>query len=734
MEITKEVVKEHGLTEEEYEKILEILERKPNYNELGIFSVMWSEHCSYKSSRVHLRNFHTEGKQVILGPGENAGVVDIGDGLGIVFKMESHNHPSFIEPFQGAATGVGGIMRDIFTMGARPIASLNLLRFGQKSNQKTGYLVRGVSAGISHYGNCMGIPTIAGETFFDASYDGNNLVNAMTLGLVEKDKIFTGSASGVGNKVYYIGSKTGRDGIHGATMASASFTEETEEKRPTVQVGDPFAEKVLLEAVLELMESGAVEGIQDMGAAGLTSSSIEMADRAGNGIRINLDNVPQREENMTPYEIMLSESQERMLVVIKKGMEKFVSEIIDKWDIAQAEIGEVTDTGRIECFAKGERVMNIPIKPLVSSAPVLNRPIKAYSRDEKINIPLNNDENLEERIYEFIGSVNLCSKRCIYSQYDYMVGTDTVNGPENDSGIVKIKGTTKGVAVTTDSLSRYCFINPYEGGKHTVAEAARNIASSGAKPLAITDCMNFGNPEVPEVMYQFAESVKGITEACIALDTPVVSGNVSFYNETNGVGIYPTPGIGMVGLIEDVTKAKKSFFTEAGQDIYMTGTFSEVLDGSEYASYFFKQVGSQLPELDLKREMQTIQFILEAVDKELVTAVHDVAIGGLIKTLLTSLFTEDMLIGAEISNLPLDDFSLESILFGEVSGRFVFTADTNNASQIEELANSNSIPLTKIGSTNDLQNLTFTKNDKTFLSLDIKTAFKNWNEGLSNFF
>ncbi len=732
MSITAEVVAEHGLTEEEYKKVLEILGREPNINELGIFSVMWSEHCSYKSSRLHLKKFMTDAPHVVLGPGENAGVVDIGDGQGIAFKMESHNHPSFIEPFQGAATGVGGILRDVFTMGARPICNLNLLRFGEADNPKTPFLIRGVSAGIAHYGNCMGIPTIAGETFFDASYNGNNLVNAMTLGLVENDKIFKGSASGVGNKIFYIGSKTGRDGIHGATMASESFGEGSEEKRPRVQVGNPFAEKVLLEAMLELMASGAVAGVQDMGAAGLTSSSIEMADRAGNGIRLIMDDVPQRETGMNTYEIMLSESQERMLVVITQGREEEVKKILEKWEIDAAAIGEVTDTGFIEVFEKGERTIHIPIAPLVSNAPVYDRPVKPYVSTERVEIPLNNTESLDEKIYRFIGSVNLCSKRNIYQQYDSMVGTATVNGPEQDAGIIHIHGTDKGVAVSVDCNSRYTQIDPYLGGKHTIAEAARNIVATGATPLAVTDCLNFGNPEVPEVMFQFTRSIDGMNEACIAFNTPVVSGNVSLYNETEGTGIFPTPAIGMVGLIKDCKKARKIYFTKPNESIYMTGQFPDTLDGSEYLSFFHKKLGSTIPAINLENEQKTLAFILDVIDKELLNGVHDISIGGLIKTLLTSLFTEKQQCGALLDNLPFNTHTIEGILFGENSGRFLFTVPQENEKEVTTSASEAGIPLHRIGTTTATPSVRIIKEGKELASINLKRAYDAWISGLNH--
>src|SRR5438128_8809421 len=568
MQITAEVVAQHGITPDEFKRIQQILGRDPNHTELGIFSVMWSEHCSYKSSRVHLKKFPTSGPRVVQGPGENAGVIDIGDGWVAAFKMESHNHPSFIEPYQGAATGVGGILRDIFTMGARPIACLDSLRFGDLDAPRMKYLVDGVVRGISGYGNCIGIPTIGGETSFHRSYHGNILVNVFALGVTTRDRICTGIASGVGNPVIYVGSKTGRDGIHGATMASAEFDEASEEKRPTVQVGDPFTEKLLLEACLEVMETDAIVGIQDMGAAGLTSSSFEMAGRAGTGIRLNLDNVPVRESGMTPYEIMLSESQERMLIVAKRGREHDVMRVFEKWDLNAAIVGDVTNDGLVRVFWRGEEVANIPVGPISTEAPVYERPIGhdphpplrgTLSRERE------RDLDLTDSFLHLIASPNLCSKHWIYEQYDTTVRTNTIAKPERrDAAIVRVKGTGRALAMTSDVNPIYCYLDPYEGGKQAVAEAARNIAVSGGRPAAITDCLNFGSPERPDIMWQFAECIRGISDACLALGTPVVSGNVSFYNETEGRAIYPTPTVGMVGILDHEDIGSNLYFPDAG--------------------------------------------------------------------------------------------------------------------------------------------------------------------------
>src|SRR5438094_5069066 len=542
MEITPEVIASHGLTPDEYQRIEQILGHAPNYTELGIFSVMWSEHCSYKSSRVHLRNFPTSGPRVVQGPGENAGVIDIGDGWVAAFKMESHNHPSYIEPYQGAATGVGGILRDIFTMGARPIACLDSLRFGGLDAPRMKYLVDGVVRGIAGYGNCIGIPTVGGETSFHASYNGNILVNVFALGVAKREGIFKGTASGVGNPVSYVGSKTGRDGIHGATMASAEFDETTEEKRPTVQVGDPFTEKLLLEACLEIMSSDAVVGIQDMGAAGLTSSSFEMAGRAGTGVRLDLDGVPVRESGMTPYEIMLSESQERMLIVAKRGREHDVVHVFEKWDLNAAIVGEVTDDGFVRILFHGEVAASIPVEPIATEAPVYSRPLSARPLPPPLSRSHVDDSDLTDDLLQLIASPNLCSKHWIYEQYDTTVRTNTIAKPERrDAAIVRIKGTGRALALTSDVNPAYCHLDPYEGGKQAVAEAARNIAASGGRPVAVTDCLTFGSPERPELMWQLAECIRGISEACNAFGTPVVSGNVSFYNETEGRAVDPTP-------------------------------------------------------------------------------------------------------------------------------------------------------------------------------------------------
>ncbi|MFM2099197.1 MAG: hypothetical protein RLZZ366_736, partial [Pseudomonadota bacterium] len=578
--ITPEIVAEHGFSPEEYERVLHAMGREPNMTELGIFSVMWSEHCSYKSSRVHLKKLPTTGPQVICGPGENAGVVDIGDGQAAIFKMESHNHPSYIEPYQGAATGVGGILRDVFTMGARPIANLNALRFGSPDHPKMRHLIDGVVRGIGGYGNCVGVPTVGGEVNFHKAYDGNILVNAMTVGIADTDKIFYSAASGIGNSIVYVGSKTGRDGIHGATMASADFDENSDEKRPTVQVGDPFTEKLLIEACLELMASDAIVAIQDMGAAGLTSSSVEMASKGGVGIELDMNKVPCRETGMTPYEMMLSESQERMLMVLKPGREDFAESIFHKWELDFAVIGTVTETGHMVLKWNGETVCDIPLGPLADDAPLYERPYvspeeyKAWAKVAPLgDIPESTD--IAADLVKLMASPDIASRRWIWEQYDHMVGADTVQRPGGDAAVVRVHGTQKGIAMTTDCTPRYCYADPYEGGKQAVAEAYRNLCAVGATPLAITNCLNFGNPQRPEIMAQIVGCLAGMSEACVALDTPIVSGNVSLYNESRATGggsaILPTPAIGAIGLLADWSKSATIGFKAEGDCLAVIG-------------------------------------------------------------------------------------------------------------------------------------------------------------------
>ncbi len=679
-QITPEVIAAHGITRDEYARIEQILGRAPNTTELGIFSVMWSEHCSYKSSRVHLRKFPTSGPRVIQGPGENAGVIDIGDGWVAAFKMESHNHPSFIEPYQGAATGVGGILRDIFTMGARPIACLDSLRFGELDAPRMRYLVDGVVRGIGGYGNCIGIPTVGGETSFHRSYNGNILVNAFALGVTTRDRIFKGTASGVGNPIIYVGSKTGRDGIHGATMASAEFDETSAEKRPTVQVGDPFTEKLLLEACLEIMSSDAIVGIQDMGAAGLTSSSFEMAGRAGTGVRMILDRVPVRESGMTPYEIMLSESQERMLIVAKRGREDEVVRVFEKWDLNASVIGEVTDDGFVRVFWHGDEVATIPVEPISTEAPVYERPMQrpAYLDDVKPRLERQRvtDGDLTDTLFSLIASPNLSSKHWIFEQYDTTVRTNTIARPEQrDAAVVRVKGTGRALAITSDVNPVYCYLDPYEGGKQAVAEAARNIAASGGRPVAITDCLNFGSPERPEIMWQFAECIRGISDACNALGTPVVSGNVSFYNETEGRAIYPTPTVGMVGILERDDAGREIPFPEAGLDIVLLGETRDELGGSEWQQLMMPDALAVPPRVDLDAEKALIELLLALDENRLIRSAHDIANGGL-AVALAECSMQGVGCHVELSG-DLDPIAL---LFGESQARAIVST-----SQVEEV-------------------------------------------------
>ncbi|MEZ5708424.1 MAG: phosphoribosylformylglycinamidine synthase subunit PurL [Blastomonas sp.] len=675
--ITPEIVAEHGLKPDEYDRILNALGREPNLVELGIFSVMWSEHCSYKSSRIHLKKLPTTGPQVICGPGENAGVIDIGpdaDGnpLAAIFKMESHNHPSYIEPYQGAATGVGGILRDVFTMGARPVALMNALRFGRPDHPKMKHLVKGVVAGIGGYGNCVGVPTMGGETNFDPAYDGNILVNAMAVGIARQDRIFYSAASGAGNSIVYVGSKTGRDGIHGATMASAEFGEDSEEKRPTVQVGDPFTEKLLIEACLELMASDAIVAIQDMGAAGLTSSSVEMASKGGVGIELNLDNVPQRETGMTAYEMMLSESQERMLMVLKPGREDFAEAIFRKWELDFAVIGEVTDTGHMVLTHKGETVCDIPLAPLADDAPSYDRPHVATPPAEPLaGIPECTD--IGGDLLRMMASPALASRRWIWEQYDHMVMADTVQRPGGDAAVVRIHGTNRGLAITTDCTPRYCYADPYEGGKQAIAECYRNLAAVGARPLATTDCMNFGNPERPEIMGQFVGCIEGMAEACKALDMPIVSGNVSLYNETTGPdgvprAILPTPAIGAVGLIDDLDRMMTMGLNRDGMgELYLIGPSAEGLDQSLYAKIIAGRHDGRAPHVDLDAELAAGQAIRQLIETGMVQGVHDISDGGLLVAACEMAMASDTGLNLVLpNNLPLTAF-----LFGEAQGRYL---------------------------------------------------------------
>ena len=697
-EITPEIVAEHGLTEEEYGRVLKIMGRAPNMTELGIFSVMWSEHCSYKSSKRWLRELPTKAPWVIQGPGENAGVIDIGDGLAAIFKMESHNHPSFIEPYQGAATGVGGILRDVFTMGARPIANLNALRFGEPDNAKTRHLVSGVVAGIGGYGNCVGVPTVGGECDFHSSYDGNILVNAMTVGLADQNKIFYSAAAGIGNPVVYVGSKTGRDGIHGATMASAEFDDDSEEKRPTVQVGDPFTEKLLIEACLELMATDAIVAIQDMGAAGLTSSSVEMSSKGEVGIELNIDQIPAREEAMTTYEIMLSESQERMLMVLKPGAEEAARKIFKKWELDFAIIGRVTEGERLVLKENGTVVADIPVPPLVSEAPEYDRPRSTPpAPDAMPDLILAIDTPIADSLLQLLGSPDLCSKRWIWEQYDHMVMADTTQRPGGDAAVVRIHDTNKGLAMTSDCTPRYCFADPGEGGKQTVAEAWRNLTAVGARPLAVTDNLNFGNPERPEIMAQIAGCVMGMAEACKALDFPVVSGNVSLYNETNGSAILPTPVIGGVGVIDDLTKMVTIAFPAEGQTIILIGDTKGHLGASLWLREVAGLEAGTPPPVDLAQERQNGDFVRSLIKDGTVSACHDLSGGGLLVALAGMALAGNT--GCQVSlpeGLPANPASL----FGEDQARYLLTtSDPNAVLSRAKNANVSSVALGTTGGT-----------------------------------
>ena len=736
--ITPEVISAHNLTPQEFERIKELLGREPSLTELGIFSVMWSEHCSYKSSRIHLKRLPTTGKRVIVPPGENAGVVDLGDGWCAAFKIESHNHPSFIEPFQGAATGVGGILRDIFTMGARPIASMNSLRFGSLEHPQYGRrnrsLVAGVVAGIAHYGNAFGVATVGGEVAFDDAYALNPLVNAFALGLVRHDQIFFGKATGIGNPVLYVGAKTGRDGIHGATMASAEFDEEALEKRPTVQVGDPFLEKLLLEACLEAMRSGAVAGIQDMGAAGLTSSSCEMAARAGTGIELDLSLVPQREQNMTAYEMLLSESQERMLVVAHAGREREVVDIFRKWDLDAVVIGRVRDTQRMQVIHNGEMVADIPVESLTDEAPRYERPMtppSGKSASEKTF----DDTDPTNALKTLLRSGNVASKQWVYRQYDHMVRTNTAILPGADAAVVRIKETRRALAMTLDGNGHYCAANPREGAKLVVAEAARNVVCVGARPIAITNCLNFASPERPEVMWSFSEVIDGMAEACRVFDTPVVSGNVSFYNETEGRGILPTPVIGMVGLMEDVRRVVLPGFKKSGDVIALLGVTGDDLANSEYAVSVGGTTTAEIvangkvPQLDLTRELAVQQACLEAAEAGLLASAHDCADGGIAVALAELCFSS---LGREAVGAEVDltgTLNTAVLLFSETPSRIVISFDPGSLDSIRQICETNNVPFEVLGKVGE-SHLKISVNGAQTITAEVAELESTWRNAL----
>ena len=700
-----------GLSQDEWALIQKRIGRLPNMCELGIFSAMWSEHCSYKSSKKWLKTLPTEAEHVIQGPGENAGVIDIGDGKAIIFKIESHNHPSFIEPYQGAATGVGGILRDVFTMGARPIALMNALRFGEATHEKTPHLMNGVVAGIGGYGNCIGIPTVGGEVDFHKSYNGNILVNAMAVGLADSDKIFYSAATGAGNPVIYVGAKTGRDGIHGATMASAEFSEETESKRPTVQVGDPFTGKLLMEACLELMAANAVLSIQDMGAAGLTSSSVEMASKGGLGMEMDLDLVPVREEAMSAYEIMLSESQERMLMVIDPAQTETARAIFEKWDLDFMPIGIVTDTGRLVLKKDGDIACDIPLAPLVDDAPEYDRPHEELAAKPVLaSTEINQDKSIGSLLEELIGAADSASRRWVYEQYDCDVMADTVAGPGGDAALVRVHQTDKAVAMSTDCTPRYVYADPFEGGKQAVAESYRNLCAIGATPKAVTNNLNFGNPERPEIMAQIVGSVKGMGAACDAFGTPVVSGNVSLYNETDGVAIFPCPVIGMVGTIDDYRTAVGNKLQHAGDDIVLIGHDADNgwLGASSLADHLGMADKYAPPPVDLAKEERHGRFMQNAIHKGLVTASHDISDGGLMVCLAEMALNTSLGIKLEIEDLRLD------FAFGEDQARYVVTC--SDADSLLAAASDANVPCMKIGKV--IHEAILQINDNETISLD----------------
>ena len=715
----EKIYQQMGLSDEEFAMVENILGRTPNYTETGLFSVMWSEHCSYKNSKPVLRKFPTSGEKVLQGPGEGAGIVDIGDGQAVVFKIESHNHPSAIEPYQGAATGVGGIIRDVFSMGARPIAMLNSLRFGELDKARTRYLFKEVVAGIAGYGNCIGIPTVGGEVQFDPSYEGNPLVNAMCVGLINHEDIKKGQAHGLGNTVMYVGAKTGRDGIHGATFASEELTEDSDEKRPAVQVGDPFMEKLLLEACLELIHSDALVGIQDMGAAGLASSSSEMASKAGMGIEMNLDLVPQRETGMTAYEMMLSESQERMLIVVKKGREQEINDLFSKYDLEAVAIGTVTDDKQFRLIHKGEVVADLPVDALAEDAPVYHKPSiePAYFAEfQAMENEIPQADDFKETLVKLLSQPTIASKEWVYEQYDYMVRTNTVVSPGSDAAVTRIRGTRKALAMTTDCNSRYVYLDPETGGKIAVAEAARNIVCSGAEPLAITDNLNFGNPEKPEVFWQIEKAADGISEACRVLETPVIGGNVSLYNETSGTAIYPTPVIGMVGLVTDIDHITTQHFKQRGDLIYLVGETKPEFGGSELQKLLNGRIFGKAPELNIELEKERQGQVLAAIRAGLIQSAHDLSEGGLAVALAECLFTTKGL-GAEVT---IEGDSVTA-LFSETQSRFLLSVKKEHQAEFERL-----VDAVQIGQVNDSGILQILSEGQTILVSTVEELKVAW--------
>jgi len=723
MEVNEKTAIEHGLKKDEYKKICDLLKRTPNLTELGLFSAMWNEHCSYKSSKKYLKNLNTKGKKVIQGPGENAGVVDIGDEDAIVFKIESHNHPSFIEPYQGAATGVGGIMRDVFTMGARPIANLNSIHFGSPQHKKTKNLLRGVVKGIGGYGNCIGVPTIGGQTLFDESYNGNILVNAMTVGLVNKKKIFYSKAAGLNKPVIYVGSKTGRDGIHGASMASAIFDEKIEEKKPTVQVGDPFTEKLLLEACLELMADNSIIAIQDMGAAGLTSSSVEMASKGKLGIELNLNKVPCREEKMTPYEIMLSESQERMLIILENGKEEKAKKIFDKWNLDFAVIGKTTNSKNIEIFFDKKKVADVPIDYLSENAPLYERKWKKTKLPQKLKFKKEKFKSLKisDCLKKILSNPNICDKEWVWEQYDHTVMGDTIQKPGGNSGVVRIHGTQKAIAASVDSSASYCYAHPNTGGKQIVCESWRNLISVGANPVAITNCLNFGNPEKEKNMGEFVECVEGISEASKYLDFPVVSGNVSFYNETKDKGIKPTPTIGGVGLIKNYKNMITMDFKKQDNIVLVIGKTEGHLDQSIFAKDMLGERKGPPPEINLFNEKNIGETLLKLINEKLIESANDVSLGGIIVAISKMCIKGNKGIKIEKFKSLINKFEY---LFGEDQGRYIVEINNNNITKVTEILKNNSIHFDKLGvlKEKDIE----VAGEFVFKLEDLKKEYKNW--------
>ncbi|UCE23106.1 MAG: phosphoribosylformylglycinamidine synthase subunit PurL [Candidatus Aminicenantes bacterium] len=729
----RKILEEHNLTLDEYEKIVELIGREPNITELGIFSLMWSEHCSYKSSSIHLKQLPVEGENVIQGPGENAGIIDIGDGLAAVFKIESHNHPSFIEPYQGAATGVGGILRDIFTMGARPIVLQDSLRFGPLSTAKNKSVMEGVVAGISGYGNSIGIPTVGGDIYFNDCYSFNPLVNVFALGIVKKDRIFYAKAEGEGNPVLYVGAKTGRDGIHGATMASAEFGEDLEHKRPNVQVGDPFMEKLLLEACLEVTTRDLIVGIQDMGAAGLTCSTTEMASKSGTGIEINLDLVPQREEGMTPYEMMLSESQERMLIIAKKDKVKEVQEIFSKWDLDAVIIGQVTEGGRLKVSFEGKTVVDLPVKAVIDLCPVYEREsqIPSYLESATQLEPISQPENFNQAFLKLLSSPTIAEKEWVRRQYDHMVQVNTAFLPGADASVIRIKDTNKALAVTLDGNSLYSYLDPETGGKIAVAEACRNLACVGARPIGVTNCLNFGNPEKPETMWQFQETIKGIAQGCRTFNIPVTGGNVSFYNDTEGISIYPTPVLGIVGMMDDREQITGPAFREEGDILILLGENKDELGASEYVKTIHHKEKGIPPQIDLEEEKRIQDFCLEVISLGLVQSAHDVSEGGLACCMAESSFLSDKKTGLSV-NLQ-DEIRSDAVFFGETQSRIVITAKDQNHQKILDLAKDKQVKAAVIGKTGG-DRIVISHRDKKLIDIPVDEALKAWGNAIPEVF